>query len=378
MTDVKQRVLITGSAGFLGKNLVQALGRREDLEIRTFTLDNDVSELPSLLDGVRVVFHLAGANRPETDEEFVQVNVDLTRALVDAMAASGAHAHLVLSSSIQAALDNAYGRSKRGGEEVVEAAAGSGAFSASIYRLPGVFGKWSQPNYNTVVATFCHHIARQQPIRVDDPTHPLSLVYVDDVVASFVSELDSELTPPHAPGVSRPEVAPRFDLTLGKLVDALRTIAAVQQTQAVPDLSDGLIKRLYATYLSFVPLETLPAPVTLRSDQRGWLFELVKSEAAGQIFISKTKPGFTRGNHYHDTKVEKFCVVEGEATIRMRHVHEDQVHEFHVSGDDIRIVDIPVGYTHSIVNTGEGPVTTLFWASEVFDPERPDTYFLEV
>jgi len=368
------RVLITGAAGFLGKNLLQLLSRREDTEIRQFTLENALSELPALLDGVDVVFHLAGANRPERDEEFVEVNVDLTRSLVDATASMGTPARLVLSSSAQAELDNAYGRSKRDGERVVEQAAEAGKLSASIYRLPGVFGKWSRPNYNTVVATFCHQLARGLPIRVDDPAHALRLVYVDDVVAAFASELDAE----RAPGVTRSEVAPVYELTLGELADSLRLIAAVHETQTLPDMSSELLRRLYATYLSFAPLESLPAPVTLRSDQRGWLFELVKSEAAGQIFISKTKPGFVRGNHYHDTKIEKFCVVEGEATIRLRHVHEEQVHEFRVSGDDIRIVDIPVGYTHSIVNTGDVPVTTVFWSCEQFDPERPDTYFLEV
>ena len=240
-----------------------------------------------------------------------------------------------------------------------------------IYRLPGVFGKWSQPNYNTVVATFCHNLARGLDITVNDPNREMDLVYIDDVVAAFLGHLDG------APDFARQRYSVRrtFRVTLGELADRIRRLHAIRETLTVPDMSDDLMKCLHATYMSFLPEDGFGYPVKLNTDNRGWLFELIKSEHFGQIFVSKTLPGITRGNHFHDTKVEKFCVIQGQGVIRFRQIDSDQILEYLVEDRAIKVVDIPPGYTHSIENTGEGEMICLFWANQIFAPERPDTYF---
>jgi len=246
--------------------------------------------------------------------------------------------------------------------------AASGA-TALVYRLPGLFGKWSRPNYNAVVSTFCHNVARGLPITIRDPAHVVELAYVDDVVAEFLRVLD-----PGRPVPVAPEVKPTFQVTLGELARRIEAIRDIRDTLTLPDMSDGLNRRLYPTYLSYLPEDGFAYQPLVRRDQRGSLVELLKSPPFGQIFVSRSNPGVVRGHHYHDTKIEKFCVVQGRAAICFRHILGGEVLRYEVSGEEMKVVDIPPGYTHSIENLGEGEMVTLFWSSEVFDPNRPDTF----
>lgn len=291
------------------------------------------------------------------------------------LASSGRKPVLVFSSSIQADLDNPYGASKKAAEEAVEEYQQRTGAPAYVFRLPNVFGKWSRPNYNTVVATFCYNISRGLPVQVSNRANPLKFVYVDDVVRAFL-EIAAVLKPESA--LVRPEVKPVYETTLGDLHDLIASFKENRAKSLLPDLSDPFTKCLHSTYLSFCDMGELACDVDLKTDDRGWLFELVKSPAAGQIFVSRTKPGITRGNHYHDTKVEKFCVIQGEGVIRFRHVLGAEIVEYKVSDQRIQVVDIPPGYTHSIENTGSGEMITLFWANEIFDPRKPDTSFEKV
>jgi UDP-2-acetamido-2,6-beta-L-arabino-hexul-4-ose reductase len=282
---------------------------------------------------------------------------------------------LVLASSVQAELDNPYGHSKKQAEEAVLRYHADSSAPVYIYRLPNVFGKWSRPNYNTVVATFCHNVSRSIPVQVSHPDRPLHLVYIDDVVHAFVAIASRQR---HDMMRTRYEVGPVYATTVGALHDLIVSFHEGRKQSLIPDLSNPFTKYVYSTYTSFLDTHTLGYPVEMKHDDRGWLFELVKSPYAGQIFVSRTKPGITRGNHYHDTKIEKFCVIQGEGVIRFRHVLGDQIIEYPVNDRAISIVDIPPGYTHSIENTSAGDMITLFWANEIFDAERPDTYFVKV
>ena len=352
----------------------------------------------ALLAQADIVYHLAGVNRPQTEAEFTTGNVDLTAQLCDRLLALGRATPIVLSSSIQAELDNPYGISKRQAEEVVADYADRQRRPLHIFRLKNVFGKWCRPNYNSVVATFCYNIAHDLPITISDPARELELVHVDDVVEAFVAEVRSQRS-----GVRvqrqrseiRAEVSYRggaeLRVTLGRLAELIRSFRESRQTLQVPDFSDAFTCKLYGTFLSYLEPDDFAYDLTKRTDPRGALAEFVKSEPFGQLFVSRTAPGITRGNHYHHTKTEKFLVVEGEAVIRFRAIKEGQVAirgqrrsevqrviEYRVSGKDFRVVDIPPGYTHSIENVGERELVTLFWASEVFDPERPDTQAMAV
>jgi UDP-2-acetamido-2,6-beta-L-arabino-hexul-4-ose reductase len=280
---------------------------------------------------------------------------------------------IVLSSSSQAGRDNPYGRSKLAAERALEAYTSRTGTPAVVYRLPGVFGKWCRPDYNSVVATFCHNIARGLPIAISDETRVVELVYVDDVVTQFMTHLDHR-----AAGVTRGEVRPTFTTSLRELADRIRGFRAMRDTLEVADATDPLTRRLLGTYTSYIPPADLAYTLEQRTDARGTLAELLKSPHFGQMFVSRTRPGVTRGNHYHDLKVEKFCVLEGDAVIRFRPVLGDEVTEHRVSGRDFTVVDIPPGMTHSIENVGTTEMVVLFWASEILDRDRPDTHFSEV
>ena len=365
------KVLVTGSNGFIGRNLTTALRRREGVQIEEFDSSMNHDDLAAKLPGCRTVFHLAGVNRPQDNTEFQRVNAGLTETLVELLHKTNTNAHIVFASSTQAEIDNEYGRSKRAAEQILTLAQEKYRLPVTIYRLPGVFGKWSRPNYNTVVATFCHNIALGLEISISDPDRELKLVYVDDVVNSFVDHLDQEQS-----------IVPKFQsvtrihkVTLGDLADRIRSIHESRTTLRMPDMGDGLNQCLLPTYLSFVSDDRWARPAELKSDDRGWLFELIKSPNFGQIFVSRTRPGVIRGNHYHDSKIEKFCLIQGQGVIRFRRVGDEAVVEYPVNDQQIQIVDIPPGYTHSIENVGQTEMIVLFWSNEIFDPETPDTYW---
>lgn len=371
------KTLVTGAKGFIGKNLVVA-ARRAQLEVVESDVDSPLRDLRAGVRGADVVFHLAGVDRPEHEGEFQTGNVGSLEALLDAIDQVAAPDHtarplMVLSSSAQAALDNSCGRSKLAAERVLEAYSARTGAPAAIYRLPGVFGKWCRPDYNSVVATFCHHIARDLPITISDPARIVELVYIDDVVAQFMTHLDGRPA-----GVTRREVRPTFTTSLGELAERIRGFHAMRDTLEVADANDPFTRRLLGTYMSYLMPCDLAYPLEQRTDDRGTLAELLKSRHFGQMFVSRTHPGVTRGNHYHDLKVEKFCVLEGEAVIRFRPILGDEVTEHRISGTDFKVVDIPPGMTHSIENVGSTEMIVLFWASEILDRDRRDTYSSEV
>lgn len=369
-----KNILVTGAAGFVGRNLVTALQRLEDITLSTIISDDEQSVLDKALLEADVIFHLAGVNRPKSEDEFATGNAGLTSYITNFLVQNNKTAKIILPSSRQAALDHPYGKSKREAEDaVLEYHRKSGA-AVAIYRLPGVFGKWSLPNYNTVVATFCHNIARGLDINVSDPDHEQELVYIDDVVTEFLRHLDEDFGKDR----QRCTVSRVFRVTLGELAERIQSLHAIRETLVIPDLADDFMKCLHGTYLSFLPEDDFSYPVKMLTDERGWLFELIKSQHFGQIFVSKTLPGITRGDHYHDTKLEKFCVIQGQGIIRFRKINFSETLEYPVNGEIITVVDIPPGYTHSIENNGDVEVICLFWANQVFDPELPDTYLEKV
>jgi UDP-2-acetamido-2,6-beta-L-arabino-hexul-4-ose reductase len=365
-------ILVTGSGGFMGRNLCVALRRQAGYEVIEFDVPQQSEDFPALAERADLVFHLAGINRPKEEKEFADVNADLTRRLCEDLQKAGRKTPLVLSSSTQAELDNPYGRSKKAAEEAVLEYHQQSRAPVCIFRFPNVFGKWSRPNYNTVVATFCHNISRGLPVRVDNRESLIRFVYIDDIVRAFL-EIASQGSW-EANSVRR-EIQPVFSITLGELHDLIVTFREQREKLLAPDLSNPLTRYLQSTYISFLEMNDLARPVELKSDKRGWLFELFKSPQAGQIFVSRTLPGVTRGNHYHDTKIEKFCVIQGEGLIRFRGLLDNQLSEYPVNDRKISIVDIPPGCTHSIENTGATDMITLFWANEILDPQKPDVYY---
>lgn len=369
-------ILITGAKGFIGRNLAAHLSARKDVRLWKYDVDGTEAELRDRARQADVVFHLAGVNRPENVEQFETGNAGFTAAFCRVLSECGRTPHLIVSSSIQAELDNPYGTSKRHAEEALcEFAAGSGA-RVSIFRLKNVFGKWCRPNYNSVAATFCHNIARDLPIQVNDPARSLELVHVDDVVSEMLAEMDE---PKRRDGrIVVPDTIPSCTLTLGELAGRIQAFHEMQETLGTPDFSIPFNRKLYATYLSYVEPPRWQYGLDIRRDARGSLAEFIKSPWFGQIFVSRTFPGVTRGNHYHHVKTEKFFVIGGEGLIRFRHIEGTEIIEHRVRGEDYRVVEIPPGYTHSITNVGTTEMITLFWASEIFDPDRPDTWFLPV
>ena len=369
--------LVTGSDGFVGRNLCAVLRRREAVRLVGYDLASAPQALDEGLANADIIYHLAGVNRPENPSEFQTGNADFTAEICRRLVALGRAPKIVLTSSIQAELDNPYGLSKRAAEEALRQYCQETGAVGVAYRLRNLFGKWCRPNYNAVTATFCHNIARDQPIQISNPANEVNLTYIDDVIAAFVRELDPTGGEPGALRLARS--LPSYKTTLGELASLIESFRSHRTTLQVPDFSNRFVRALYATYLSYLETGDFAYTLDIKTDQRGSLAEFVKSPTFGQVFVSRTKPGITRGNHYHHTKTEKFLVVEGEAMIRFRSIlGGTDIIEYRVSGRDYRVVDIPPGYTHSIENVGTNEVVTLFWASEVFDPRRPDTQALSV
>ncbi len=368
------QVLVTGSKGFIGLNLLERLSRVEDVAVSTFSREDAIESLEAKVQEADFIFHLAGINRPETTEEFYEGNRDLTRMIVDAAKKSGKKTPILMSSSTQAERDNDYGKSKREGEELLEQYAQEQGAVVYIYRLPNVFGKWSKPNYNTVIATWCHNVTRDLPIQVNDESVTLTLVYIDDVVNQFVRHLDEN----GQDGVIHPQVTPVYKKTLGEIKSLLMAFKASRTELTVPRVGRGFERALYATYLSFLPTDKFSYELHGHSDDRGTFYEFVKTLDSGQFSISTTVPGITRGNHYHNTKNEKFLVIKGEASIKHRQIHGDEIIEYKVSDKKMEVVEMIPGYTHDITNIGDTEMVLLLWANETFDRDNPDTYYLEV
>ena len=368
------RILVTGSQGFIGKNLVAELQNRGNVHIYQFDIDTDPRLLEEYTKDCEFVFHLAGVNRPQDVDEFIQGNLGFTATLLDALKTNGNTCPVMLASSVQAKLDNPYGRSKKAGEDLLLSYGGETGAKVLVYRFPNVFGKWSRPNYNSVVATFCHNIARDLPIKVNDPTEILSLVYIDDVVNELISCLNGEESRDGdvciVPGV--------HSVALGDVAELICSFKTSRAEGAIPVMSDPFVKELYSTYLSYLPTQHLSYDLKMNIDRRGSFTEFIRTPDRGQVSVNICRPGVTKGNHWHHTKNEKFLVVSGHGVIRLRKVGFNEVTELYVSGDKLEVVDIPPGYTHNIENLGNTDLITIMWANETFDPDKPDTFFLEV
>jgi UDP-2-acetamido-2,6-beta-L-arabino-hexul-4-ose reductase len=371
---VNANVLVTGAQGFIGRHVCAELARHNGARVTQATRETDERHLRGLLLDADVVVHLAGANRPTDPADFTRINVDLTRTVCDTLASARRGGLVILASSTQAGNGTAYGESKLDAERVVETYAGSGG-RAVVFRFPNVFGKWAKPRYNSVVATFADAVAKGLPYEVHDPGRPVTLLHVADAVAAIVRCIESM---PEAGEIAWPEVGPAHTVTLQDLVTLLTSFRDARSNWHLPEVSQPFVRALHSTYLSYLPTTEFAYDLVARSDHRGVLAEFVKAGGLGQIFVSRTKPGVTRGNHWHETKVEKFLVVAGDAIIRFRPVLGDACLEYPVSGTQLRVVDIPPGYVHSIENVGSDELITLFWANEPFDPDRPDTYASEV
>jgi len=367
-------ILITGANGFVGKNLVATLKQKDDINLFLYTRGSSVTDFDTYTKNADFVFHLAGVNRPENDEEFIEGNANLTKDLLNKLVEHDNTVPVLLSSSIQAKLDNPYGKSKKIAEDLVLEYGEDNNVKTYVYRLPNLFGKWSKPNYNSVIATFCYNLARDIDITVDDPNTELTLAYIDDVIEEFINAMNGNDTKEGKYNI----IPTTHTVALGEIADLIKLFKESRSNRKIPNLNDTFTKKLYSTYLNFLPEDDFSYPLVMHEDDRGHFTEFVKSPYAGQVSINVSKPGITKGNHWHHTKNEKFLVVSGEGIIRFRDPYSEKVIEYNVSGEKLEVVDIPTGYTHSIENIGNTDMVTVMWVNEMFDPDKPDTYHLEV
>jgi len=367
-------ILITGANGFVGKNLVATLKQNDEYTIFSYTRNSSEKELDEYTKKADFVFHLAGVNRPENEEEFKKGNTDFTATLLNKLAENNNKAPILITSTIQAELDNPYGKSKKAAEELIFEYGKNNNVKTFVYRLPNLFGKWSKPNYNTVIATFCHKVAKGEEITINDPNVELTLAYIDDVVEEFINALNDNGTKTG----DYYEASVTYTKKLGYIADLIKSFKETRKNRFIPNMDDAFTKKLYSTYLNFLPEDDFSYPLVMHEDDRGHFTEFVKSSHAGQVSINISKPGIEKGDHWHHTKNEKFLVVSGEGVIKFRDPHSDEVIEYNVSGEKLEVVDIPTGYTHSIVNIGNTDMVTVMWVNEPFDPANPDTYPLEV
>jgi UDP-2-acetamido-2,6-beta-L-arabino-hexul-4-ose reductase len=368
------KILVTGSNGFVGKNLIAELDNRGYKDIYKFDKNTDKYLLDEYTKNCEFVFHLAGVNRPKNEKEFMEGNFGFTSELLDLLKKHNNKAPILITSSIQAERDNPYGKSKRAGEELLFNYSKETGAKALIYRLPNLFGKWSRPNYNTVVATYCYNIARGLDIQINNPDAELTLCYIDDLLDEFIRALQGN----ENKGGQYCCVPVTHQIKLGDLAGRIKNFKGSRKDLSIPNMEDELTKKLYSTYLSFLPKNEFSYDLNMHCDNRGSFTEFIRTLDRGQVSVNVAKPGITKGNHWHHSKNEKFLVVSGKGLIRFRKIGSDEIIEYKVNGEKLQVVDIPTGYTHSIVNIGDADMVTVMWANEAFNPEKPDTYFLEV
>ncbi|MGD6730439.1 MAG: capsular polysaccharide biosynthesis protein CapF [Pleomorphochaeta sp.] len=386
-------ILITGANGFIGKNLITTLetiidGRsklypflqNKEINLLRYDIDTEKSLLDEYCKKTDFVFHLAGVNRPKNEEDFMNENFGFTSELLNTLKKYSNKAPVLITSSIQAALDNPYGKSKKAGEDLMFEYSKETNSRVYVFRLPNVFGKWGRPNYNSAVATFCNNIANDLPIKVNDPNVLMNLVYIDDVVDAFIKALNNDVLDED----NYCFIQTVHKVKLGKIVELLNQFKNGRKDLSVPNMSNEFEKVLYSTYLSYLPETQFSYPLKMNFDNRGSFTEIIRTNDRGQFSVNKSNVGITKGNHWHHSKNEKFVVVQGKALIQFRKIGKDKngndypVIDYHVSGDKLEVVDIPTGYTHNIINEGDTELITFMWANETFNIEKPDTFFLEV
>jgi UDP-2-acetamido-2,6-beta-L-arabino-hexul-4-ose reductase len=367
------KVVVSGAFGFIGKNLCLRLSEQPDITVVPFGRQHSLTSLLAALDSADALIHLAGENRPQYPAAFAEVNTGLTQAICDHLMATGNKLPMLLTSSAQAEFDNAYGLSKLGAEQVIETLSADNHNPVAIFRLPGVFGKWCKPNYNSVVATFCHNLANDLPIQISDPDRAVKLVYVDDVVESFFDWV--RYTPA---GCQRPAVTPEYTITLGQLADQIAAFKNCRTSLVSERVGTGLNRALYATYVSYLPTQKFAYDLPVHGDARGVFVEMLKTQDSGQFSFFTAHPGITRGGHYHHSKTEKFLVIKGHARFGFRQMNTGEIFFLDTCGDKPQIVETVPGWTHDITNIGESEMIVMLWANEIFDRERPDTIACKV
>lgn len=368
-------VLITGAYGFVGRNLGIRLGERQGWSAIPIGRDDSHDALVRACQQADAIIHLAGANRPVDPAEFFTNNRDATLRLCDVLGdlavRTGRRPPVIYTSSTQAALDNPYGASKRAAEDALRTLASQHGHGVHLFRLPNVFGKWCRPHYNSAVATFCHQIARGLPIEIRDPTAPLHLVHVDDVIDRFFALLDGAMALPDAHGFET--VAPIYSTTVGAVADTIKGFRESRETGVIGTVGHGLGRALYTTYVSYLPVDAFDYPLACHEDPRGVFVEMLKTRDSGQFSYFTAHPGVTRGGHYHHAKTEKFLVIQGKACFRFRHILTGETHEIYSTAQSPRVVETIPGWTHDITNTGDQTMVVMLWANEIFDRQRPDT-----
>lgn len=380
------KILVTGAKGFVGRNLVESLKSIRDGkdntkvlvidEIFEYDLDSKEEELVYYTKECDIVVHLAGVNRPENLSEFYEGNKGFTETLCNYLKVNGNKAPIIVSSSIQVGLDNDYAKSKKQGEDLILNFGINNGNPVFIYRFANLFGKWCRPNYNSVTATWCYNIARGLDIHVNNPSVELPLVYIDDVVNELIECMIGNPTYDQVSGFYT--VLPIYKVTLEKMKNLLLSFKDSRINLEIPNQKDEFTKKLYATYLSYLPKNEFSYPLKMNIDKRGSFTEFIRTHEYGQVSVNISHPGITKGQHWHHTKNEKFLVVSGEGIIQFRDIRNDEIIEYHVSGERLEVIDIPTGYTHNIINIGNTDMITVIWANEVFNPDLPDTYFEKV
>ena len=368
------KILVTGSNGFIGKNLVAHLQEEKDIEIVKFDIDTPFEEIENDIENIDFIFHLAGINRPKNVEDFKKGNTDLTEKILNLITEKKLCIPFLITSSIQAALDNDYGKSKKNAEDLVIKYGETAP--AYIFRLHNVFGKWCRPNYNSVVATFCSNIANGLDIQINDENKELTLIYIDDIVNEFINVLRTGTASNKEENYCY--IKPQYTITLGEIASLIKSFKESMNSIMVPNTGNDFVKKLFSTYISYVPMKDMVTTAKKNVDERGSFTELIRTNDSGQFSISFSKPGIVRGNHYHHTKIERFIVIKGQAKIKFTSILDGTSYEFEVDDKDIKAVTIPVGYTHNIENIGEDEMILAIWCNELFNPEYPDTAFKPV